>query len=358
MVESIEQMPTNICNTALNLLRFLVSIMYECRYIRMTSLLPSISEYSIPALTELFEYFFYGIILFFGSDGPGAEDAVVKLKAVLDEISAHFLFGEAGSSNKLPEERLRFATPKICVGLDLSNFDQLYGIAERIVAVESVEFVARQLYLVRPVMESLLPKQSEKITSSLDRFYGSVLSVVGDTRCLVYSCVTSRALNFSLLIRAISNTKWDVDELQSHHSGYVDIVIKDFQEFSLRLERATKSIHVSDSVRTLLWDQTIFYTFKALVQGYCESGRCSTEGRALMQLDFQHLLLKLEPICGLHPIPHCSFVEGYIKAFYLPENGLEEWIHKHSEYTSKQMISLLGVATHVSRKARTRIIML
>ncbi|VDM63787.1 unnamed protein product [Angiostrongylus costaricensis] len=169
------------------------------------------------------------------------------------------------------------------------------------------EFVARQLYLVRPVMESLLAKPSEKVSWSLDRFYGN-----------------------------------------------------DFDDLSLRLERATKNIHLSDSVRTLLWEQTIFYTFKALVQGYCESGRCSTEGRALMQLDFQHLLskqfLQLEPICGLHPIPHCAFVEGYIKAFYLSENGLEEWIHKHSEYTSKQMISLLSVATHVSRKARTRII--
>ncbi|PIO65569.1 hypothetical protein TELCIR_12751 [Teladorsagia circumcincta] len=75
-----------------------------------------------------------------------------------------------------------------------------------------------------------------------------------------------------------------------------------------------------------------------------------------MQLDFQHLLLKLEPICGLRPVPHAAFVEGYIKAFYLPENGLEEWISKHTEYTAKQMISLLSVATHVSKKARTRII--
>ncbi|KIH50313.1 hypothetical protein ANCDUO_19609, partial [Ancylostoma duodenale] len=92
----------------------------------------------------------------------------------------------------------------------------------------------------------------------------------------------------------------------------------DFEAFSLRLDHVAECVNLSEVARALLWDRTIYYTFKALVQGYCEGGKCSTEGRALMQLDFQHLLLK--------------------------------------EYTAKQMISLLGVATHVSKKARTRII--
>uniref|UniRef100_A0A0K0D962 Separase n=1 Tax=Angiostrongylus cantonensis TaxID=6313 RepID=A0A0K0D962_ANGCA len=238
-------------------------------------------------MSQLHDNRYSQITMFFGFDGCEVDESHVKIKTVLADIVGRLLFDETRPTNKLFEESVRFVTPKLCAGLDLSHFDQLYGIAERIVAVESVEFVARQLYLVRPVVESLLAKPSEKVSWSLDRFYGN-----------------------------------------------------DFEEFSLRLECATKNIHLSDSVRTLLWEQTIFYTFKALVQGYCESGRCSTEGRALMQLDFQHLFsiichqwyqfLQLEPICGLHPIPHCAFVEEYIKAFYLSENGLEEWIHKHS----------------------------
>uniref|UniRef100_A0A1I7WYB3 DUF2451 domain-containing protein n=1 Tax=Heterorhabditis bacteriophora TaxID=37862 RepID=A0A1I7WYB3_HETBA len=109
-----------------------------------------------------------------------------------------------------------------------------------------------------------------------------------------------------------------------------------------------------------------------LLLSYCEGGRCSTEGRALMQLDFQHLLFKLTHICQILPVPHADYVDGFIKAYYLPESGLEQWISNHSvslnvftfhttriwlmEYTAKQMIYLLGVATHVSKKAKTRII--
>ncbi|KAK6015831.1 hypothetical protein OSTOST_18696 [Ostertagia ostertagi] len=336
--EELDQTP-NICNTALNLLRFFG------RYIRMTFLLPSIAEYSVPALTQQFEYFFFSICLFFGADGSETVEPLVRIEAVLSDISDRLIIDESQLLSGEYEKGLRLMRPSLCSGLNLSHVDRLYGIVERIVAVESVEFVARQLDLVRPVMESLLPPANEETLSNLDQFYSKS-----------YDSVASRVLKYPVLIAAVSNTKWDVNELQSRHSNYVDFMVKDFEGFALRLERATESIHLSEAGRALLWDRTIYYAFKALVQGYCEGGKCSTEGRALMQLDFQHLLLKLEPICGLRPVPHTAFVEGYIKAFYLPENGLEEWISKHTEYTAKQMISLLSVATHVSKKARTRII--
>ncbi|VDO59071.1 unnamed protein product [Haemonchus placei] len=347
--EGPDQTP-NICNTALNLLRFFG------RYIRMTFLLPSIAEYSVPALTQQYEYFFYSICLFFGSDGSETMEPLSSIEAVLSDISDRLIVDESQLLAGGHEKGLRLVRPALCSGLNLSHVDQLYGIVERIIAVESVEFVARQLDLVRPVMESLLPLTSENIMRDLDQFYSKVLSVVPDTRRLVYDCVASRALKYPVLIAAVSNTKWDVNELQSRHSNYVDFMIKDFEGFALRLERVTETIHLNEAGRALLWNRTIYYAFNALVQGYCEGGKCSTEGRALMQLDFQHLILKLEQICNLHPVPHTAFVEGYIKAFYLPENGLEEWISKHTEYTAKQMISLLSVATHVSKKARTRII--
>ncbi|KAK6015832.1 hypothetical protein OSTOST_18693 [Ostertagia ostertagi] len=252
----------------------------------MTFLLPSIAEYSVPALTQQFEYFFFSICLFFGADGSETVEPLVRIEAVL------------------------------------RIFNRTYN-------------------------------KRVKLLSGNTK---SVILVVPGNSTLVYDSVASRVLKYPVLIAAVSNTKWDVNELQSRHSNYVDFMVKDFEGFALRLERATESIHLSEAGRALLWDRTIYYAFKALVQGYCEGGKCSTEGRALMQLDFQHLLLKLEPICGLRPVPHTAFVEGYIKAFYLPENGLEEWISKHTEYTAKQMISLLSVATHVSKKARTRII--
>ncbi|KJH47326.1 hypothetical protein DICVIV_06575 [Dictyocaulus viviparus] len=95
--EIVEQVP-NLCNTALNLLRFFG------RYLRMTSLLPSIAKYSIPALTELFEYFFYAISLFFGSDGREIMEPLDKIQAILADIHDRIIFDETQSPRKVAGE--------------------------------------------------------------------------------------------------------------------------------------------------------------------------------------------------------------------------------------------------------------
>ena len=56
------QSTPNLCNTALNLLRFFG------RYIRMTSLLHSVADEAITAIIQLFEYFAYSIFNFFAKD--------------------------------------------------------------------------------------------------------------------------------------------------------------------------------------------------------------------------------------------------------------------------------------------------
>lgn len=49
-----------------------------------------------------------------------------------------------------------------------------------------------------------------------------------------------------------------------------------------------------------------------------------------MQLDFTQLKSKFEELSStLKPMPHKNYVESYIKAYYYPENSLEEWIKEH-----------------------------
>ena len=62
---------------------------------------------------------------------------------------------------------------------------------------------------------------------------------------------------------------------------------------------------------------------------YANVKKCSNEGRALMQLDFQQFLMKLEKLTDLRPIPDKEFVETYIKAYYLTENDMEQFIKNH-----------------------------
>lgn len=49
-----------------------------------------------------------------------------------------------------------------------------------------------------------------------------------------------------------------------------------------------------------------------------------------MLLDFELLSTELEAISTLRPLPHKAFLENYIKAFYLPQENLDEWIVHHT----------------------------
>ncbi|CAB3402370.1 unnamed protein product [Caenorhabditis bovis] len=302
------QYPTpspNLCNTALNLLRFFG------RYIRMTALLPSICDKSAPAIMELYEFFFASNIY-----------------------------------------------PNLCPAVQIEFIDNLYGACERIIAIDSIEFVSRQLDLMRPVIESLISSEHQEVLcSQLEYFYTKVLPCSHEAKLFIIDASVTRAIRLKSIIEMVSNGKWDINELKSQHSSYVDFIIQDFEAFALRLNALPENgINLTDETRRIFWNRAIYYSFKALVQGYGDGGKCSTEGRALMQLDFQYILLKLEKLCCMKPIPHSPFVDDYIKAYYLPENGLEQWIKNHSEYSSKQLISLLGAAAHVSKKARVRIL--
>lgn len=62
---------------------------------------------------------------------------------------------------------------------------------------------------------------------------------------------------------------------------------------------------------------------------FSNAKKCSNGGRALMQLDFTQLMSKFEKLTSLRPMPHREYVEAYVKAYYLPENILEEWVKQH-----------------------------
>lgn len=50
-------------------------------------------------------------------------------------------------------------------------------------------------------------------------------------------------------------------------------------------------------------------------------------------------------------------MEGFIKAFYLPEAALRDWLQKHkTEYGAKTLSALLAVMGHIPRHARSSLI--
>ena len=49
-----------------------------------------------------------------------------------------------------------------------------------------------------------------------------------------------------------------------------------------------------------------------------------------MLLDLRHFQMKIETLTRLRPLPDAALVETYIKAFYLPETALDEFVQQHT----------------------------
>ena len=48
-----------------------------------------------------------------------------------------------------------------------------------------------------------------------------------------------------------------------------------------------------------------------------------------MQLDYRQFAMKLERIADIRHLPYQDLVVNYIKAYYIPEAELEQWVNLH-----------------------------
>ena len=53
-----------------------------------------------------------------------------------------------------------------------------------------------------------------------------------------------------------------------------------------------------------------------------------------MQLDYRHFVMKLERIAEIKPLPYQDHVVNYVKAYYIPEADLEQWVKIHEVFLS------------------------
>ncbi|EJW85892.1 hypothetical protein WUBG_03197 [Wuchereria bancrofti] len=341
---SFSQLAPILCNASLNLLRFIG------KYIRMAYVLHSVADQAVNGIFELCSYFFFAVYSFFVSNAHNVAESFFSpnLKNVVDNLE-NDLFSDDSSSEGASKFKCFPCTLLQDVKLDSAPS---YALRERIVGAESVNFISKQLDLIRPVIESLVNRDV------IEKYYAEViLAVIPKMRECIYACAISCLIDYDWFVNDIVTTKWDICQLQSQHSTYVDNILQEFSRINDLLSEIAKQIPITRSVQKTFWSIVIYCTFNALVKGYGEFGKkCSNEGRALMQLDFQQLIAKLEQLVDFMPIPYKAYVENYIKAYYLPESSMESWILQHREYTTNQIITLLNVATHISKKARTRII--
>ncbi|XP_024622897.1 syndetin [Neophocaena asiaeorientalis asiaeorientalis] len=347
-----------LTNTTLNVIRLVG------KYMQMMNILKPIAFDVIHFMSQLFDYYLYAIYTFFGrndsleSTGLGLSSS--RLRTTLNRIQESLIDLEVSADptatlTAAEERKEKVPSPHLSHLVVLTFGDTLYGLAERVVATESLVFLAEQFEFLQPHLDAVMPAVKKPF---LQQFYSQTVSTASELRKPIYWIVAGKAIDYEQMLLLMANVKWDVKEIMSQHNIYVDALLKEFEQFNTRLNEVSKRVRIPLPVSNILWEHCIRLANRTIVEGYANVKKCSNEGRALMQLDFQQFLMKLEKLTDIRPIPDKEFVETYIKAYYLTENDMERWIKEHREYSTKQLTNLVNVClgSHINKKARQKLL--
>ncbi|KRX57446.1 Coiled-coil domain-containing protein [Trichinella sp. T9] len=337
---SVDDMDPILSNSALMLLR------YIGRYLQICCVNSSLSFTVISALVELFNYYLITVCKIF-------LHPLLHNKRMLSRIS-HCLVSQVESALDKDAERFPISANSSVISDELSSSENMFGLAKRVVCAESVIFVAKQLSEMMPAIVRFLPPNQRTL---LEDFNSKNLEIVCEMRAEICQIPCFDAFDFAAIEKAIANVNWEIGELMSQHSAYVDDIVLALVCFNRRLADIHLKQKIPKEFHTVLWQLCAKFLFDCLIESYSNVKKSSGEGRALMQLDFQQLLLCIERLCGARLVNEKKIVENYIKAYYIPESAIEQWImNSRNVYTNKQLISVLNASKHISRKMRQHLI--
>eukprot|EP00057_Strongylocentrotus_purpuratus_P016470 XP_011670944.1 PREDICTED: coiled-coil domain-containing protein 132 isoform X1 [Strongylocentrotus purpuratus] len=340
-----------LTNTTLTVLRL-------CgKYMNMMSVLKPIAFDVVLCMSQLFDYYIFAVYTFFATDVSTMSGASLgsKLWTTLKRINDNLIEQDPNAAmvSHSVDGRMKVGFPHVSPIVDLNSSDGLYSLAERVVGTESLIFLANQFELLQPHLDSVIPASKKAF---LQQFYSQTVSVASDLRKPIYRGVASRCMNYDRILQLMLTVRWDIKDIMSQHSPYVDALLQDMSGFSSRLAAmSNKRVPIPQEAHRVLWEHVIRLANRILVEGFASAKKCSNEGRALMQLDFQQFLIKIEGIAQVKPVPDREFVEAYVKAYYLSEADMELWVKEHKEYSAKQLSSLVSCAVG-SKKARQRLL--
>ncbi|XP_073190045.1 syndetin isoform X4 [Lepidochelys kempii] len=366
-----------LTNTTLNVIRLVG------KYMQMMNILKPIAFDVIHFMSQLFDYYLYAVYTFFGRNDTPVQSSSLptssreqysarqfestglglsssRLRTTLNRIQESLIDLEVstdttGTLTAAEERKEKVPSPHLSHLVVLTSGNTLYGLAERVVATESLVFLAEQFEFLQSHLDAVMPAAKKPF---LQQFYSQTVSTASELRKPIYWIVAAKAIDYEQMLLLMANVKWDVKEIMSQHNIYVDTLLKEFEQFNRRLNEVSKRVRIPLPVSNILWEHCIRLANRTIVEGYANVKKCSNEGRALMQLDFQQFLMKLEKLTDIRPIPDKEFVETYIKAYYLTENDMERWIKEHREYSTKQLTNLVNVClgSHINKKARQKLL--
>lgn len=150
--------------------------------------------------------------------------------------------------------------------MDINNSSSvLYGLPQRIVAAESLVFLAEQFDFLLPYLKQMIPEDRH---SFLTQFYSQTVQVTHELRIPIYHNVSANVLDYMPIALMISKVNWDIGDILTQHNAYVDTLANDLQAFRNRFDRINEDLlPIPKAVYRTIWDQILDKIFYTMVEG-------------------------------------------------------------------------------------------
>lgn len=226
----------------------------------------------------------------------------------------------------------------------------LYGLSERIVAIQSIVFVASAVLQLTPTLRFLLsvakrengkPAGPDPVASWASEVVDAVPELVDVLHVSAAARLIPGLAPNGAVRKLLDGVRWDPAKEVSVHNGYVDSLAKELQGLGARLNAliaagasasgtatpsnnaqaksglsaATTLSVVTEHAAVDVWRGVCSWVFRRLIEGYGKPRNCTTFGRALMMLDLNDLQVAMDPIVprSLRPMPGFNLAMEFAK---------------------------------------------
>lgn len=117
----------------------------------------------------------------------------------------------------------KISSPALSLCVDKENPEQLFGLTEKLVATESLVFLAEQTELLQPHLEALIPSTKRAF---LQQFYSQTVFIAKELRNPVYRSVSAKSIEYEYFCSLMTSVRYDLKEILSQHSSYIDVILK------------------------------------------------------------------------------------------------------------------------------------
>lgn len=269
--KNFENMPI-LTNTSLMLLRLFG------KYLHLMQMLNPISGEVFEGLTALFDFYFLTAFRLFTKDLNNANVITPQLQTVIARTKE--MFG-VDSPDHHHQNNLNRSLPNGVIEsqLEIMDAEKLYGLEQKIVATESVIYVAQQFNELRHHLPDI---------EVVRDYFENTLGCIENLRDPIFMTSCDKAINSDVILPLMSKVAWDIREVRSQHSQYVDILLRvsnfvrvenstkrhvmilTFQEmqiFSIRVQSLSEKVFISPEVLKSLWGMCAFAAGLVFVEG-------------------------------------------------------------------------------------------